>query len=151
VDGEGCFHVSILQNSKLKIGYMVSQWFEIHIHLKDEEVLIQIKEQLGVGNIYKSGQSARLKVQSIKELKILINFFEKYQLITQKRADYELFCDVVNLVEQKKHTTKAGLIEILEKKGAMNRGLPENLKVAFPSIIPVERPIVFNQNIPNPY
>ena len=27
VDGEGCFHVFIFQNSKLKTGYMVSQWF----------------------------------------------------------------------------------------------------------------------------
>ena len=32
----------------------------------------------------------------------------------------------------------------------MNRGLPEQLKLAFPSIVPVERPIVFNQTIPNP-
>lgn len=104
VDGEGCFHVSILQNSKLKTGYMVSQWFEIHIHLKNEEVLMQIKEQLGVGNIYKSGQSVRLKVQSIKELKILLDFFQNNKLITQKRADYLLFCDLFNLVEQKKNT-----------------------------------------------
>lgn len=116
MDGEGCFHVSVRKTDKLKIGFMVSHWFEIHIHLKDEEVLIQIKEQLGVGNIYYSGQSVRLKVQSVKELRILINFFQNYKLITQKRADCQLFCDVVNLVEQKKHTIKAGLIEILEKK-----------------------------------
>ena len=102
MDGEGCFHVSILQNSKLKTGYMVSQWLEIHIHLKNEEVLMQIKEQLGLGDIYKSGQSVRLKVQSIKELKILLDFFQNNKLITQKRADYLLFCDVFNLVEQKK-------------------------------------------------
>ena len=72
---------------------MISHWFEIHIHLKDEEVLIQIKEQLGVGNIYYSGESARLKVQSLKELRILINFFQNYKLITQKLADCQLFCD----------------------------------------------------------
>ena len=123
MDGEGCFHVSVRKTDKLKIGFMISHWFEIHIHLKDEEVLIKIKEQLvpplpptgggggegdlrgpvgdpplGVGNIYYSGQSVRLKVQSLKELRILINFFQNYKLITQKRADCQLFCDVVNLV-----------------------------------------------------
>lgn len=32
----------------------------------------------------------------------------------------------------------------------MNRGLPEQLKLAFPSIVPAERPIVLNQQIPHP-
>ena len=45
-----------------------------------------------------------------------MDFFQNNKLITHKYADYLLFCDVFNFLEQKKHITKDGLIEILEKK-----------------------------------
>ena len=46
----------------------------------------EIKKFLNVGNInLKHGpQSIQLRVQSIKELKVIIEHFEKYPLITQK-------------------------------------------------------------------
>jgi len=67
-------------------------------------------------------------------------------LITQKRADYELFKQAIRLMEQKEHLTEAGLAKIVAIKASMNRGLSEELKVAFPKIITIARPLV--QNLP---
>ena len=58
--------------------------------MKDEAVLVAIKNSLHVGQIYKSGlNSVQLQVLSIKELKVIIEHFDKYPLITQKQSDYK--------------------------------------------------------------
>lgn len=65
--------------------------FTIGLHKKDRAILEQIKTFLGVGNIYNQGSNAvQFRVQSIKELEMVINHFDKYPLMTKKRIDYEL-------------------------------------------------------------
>ena len=44
-----------------------------------------------------------------------------------------------------------GLKEIIVIRAAINLGLSDELKSAFPQIIPVNRPLVTNQNVQNPY
>ena len=41
---------------------------------------------------------------------------------------------------QGKHLTPEGLRKIVAIRAAMNLGLSEKLKVAFPDVVPVERP-----------
>ena len=41
---------------------------------------------------------------------------------------------------QGKHLTPEGLRKIVAIRAAMNRGLSEKLKLAFPDVVPVERP-----------
>ena len=43
------------------------------------------------------------------------------------------------------------MAKIIALKGSMNRGLSDKLKLAFPHVILVERPIVTDQTIKNPY
>lgn len=81
-------------------------------------------------------------VQSVKDLQVIIDHFENYPLITQKRADYELFKQAVELMEQKEHLTMEGLEKIVAIKASLNNGLSAELKAAFPEIIPVPRPSV---------
>ena len=83
-------------------------------------------------------------------MKIIINPFDKYELITQKRADFELWREAFYLVQNKEHLTKDGLNKILAIRAQVNRGLPNNLKVAFPEIIYLDKPIVANSKIFNP-
>jgi hypothetical protein len=76
---------------------------------------------------------------------------EKFPLITQKRADYELFKRVVEIINRKEHLTLDGLKMILAIKASLNNGLSDELKAAFPNIIPVQRPVVKGQEIPDPH
>jgi len=151
VDGEGSFQISILENKKLKTGWVVSPKFQIALHEKDRALLELIRSSFGVGKIFKHGKnSIQYRVSLIKELEVIINQLDKYLLITQKRADYLLFKQVLELIKNKEHLTKEGLNKILAIKASMNKGLRDELKSAFPSIIPVARPLVVNQLIPDP-
>lgn len=44
-------------------------------------------------------------VNSQKELEVVINHFDKFPLITKKRADYLLFKRVFILIKNKEHLT----------------------------------------------
>lgn len=145
-DGEGCFNVSITKNKKLNLGWGVRPCFLISIHEKDKALLQEIKSYLGVGKIYKQGsQSIQLRVESIKELQAIINHFDEYPLITEKWSYFRLFKQVFKLVERKEHLTAKGLRKILAIKASMNNGLSEGLKIAFPDIVPVARPLVLDK------
>ena len=50
----------------------------------------------------------------------------------------------------KEHLTKDGLTKIVAIKASMNRGLSEELKLAFPDVVPVVRPLVENKKISDP-
>jgi hypothetical protein len=98
----------------------------------------------GVGDITKgSKDSIRYRVTSLKDLtRIIIPHFEKYPLISQKRADFELFKQAVELMGSKEHLTPAGFQIILAVKASLNRGLSDVLNTAFPKITPIPRPLV---------
>ena len=151
-DAEGCFSLSILKTKERKVGWRVKPVFQIDLHKKDQALLQQIQSYFcGVGNVYKHGpQSSQFRVESVKDLKVIIHHFYKYPLITQKFADYKLFKEALKLIEQKEHLTEEGLCKIIAIKGSMNLGLSEELKAAFPGIIPVERPSVYDILIRDP-
>jgi len=93
------------------------------------------------GNIQiNADDSISYVVTSIKDISNhIIPHFEKYPLLTQKQADFELFKKVVELMKNKEHLTEEGLQKIICIKAAINLGLPEKLKIAFPEIIPASR------------
>lgn len=90
------------------------------------------------------------QVTSIKDLTVLISHFNKYPLITNKRADYELFQMAFNLVNSKEHLNTEGFMKILSIKAYLNKGLSSQLKTDFPNITPYLRPVVPTQPIKSP-
>lgn len=150
-DAESCFLVSIVKRSYLKTGWSVAPNFKIVLHKKDLPLLNQIKSFFGgAGNISLTQNSASYTVSSIKELNnIIIPHFEKYPLITQKRADFLLFKLVVELMNKSEHLTPEGLRKIVAIRSSINFGLTTSLKESFPDIVPVLRPEVNNQEIPD--
>jgi hypothetical protein len=106
----------------------------------------------GVGNITKNGENAiQYRVKSVKDLRVIVDHFDGYPLITQKRADYLLFKSIVELCNQKEHLTQDGLYKIVSLRAAMNNGLSDEQKSAFPGLNPVPRPKVVEQEIKNPH
>jgi len=90
-------------------------------------------------------------VPSIKDLtNIIIPHFDKYCLLTQKGADFILFKQIVLLMNQGCHLSIEGLQQIINIKASINLGISENIKSEFHSIIPVTRPIIDTEQIPDP-
>lgn len=152
VDGEGCFSVIISKSNSLKVGWRVRVYFYIGMHIKDRALLVAIQNLFGVGSIYSATESlVRYQVDSFKDIKIIIDFFDKYKLITYKDADFFLCKEVYNLMLNKEHLTTEGLHKIVAIHASINWGLTNQLKAAFPGIVPVLRPKVKNHIIPDPY
>ena len=121
------------------------------MHEKHKAILLEILCYFGVGKIYKHGsKTLQLCVDNLKELEIIINHFNKYPLFTKKCNDFKLFIMVHDIMRRKEHLTKEGFMKILAIKASMNHGLSEKLKVAFPDILAVERPLVIEKKIPDP-
>ena len=152
-DGESSFHVSVLKNKKYKIGYHVLPVFSIKLHIKYLLLLEQIKDYFNIGTVRikknKDNTTAIYSVQSYKDIiNVIIPHFDKYPLLTQKRAYYILFKQQnIYLINQGKHLTDEGLAEIISIKASMNKGLNENLKQEFNKVIPIQRPEVKLNNL----
>lgn len=152
-DAESSFIISIVLNNKYRTGGKITPYFSIELHGKDLLLLKQIQAFFGVGSIKvrKSNNQVIFSVTSVKDLILkIIPHFEKYPLITQKRADYILFKSIVNLMNRKEHLTLEGLRQIVGIRAAMNNGLSEKQKAVFSDVIPVKRPLVVDQEIQDP-
>ena len=151
-DAESYFTVSIRRSSKMNTGWLVVIIFGINLHIKDRALLEQIKSFFGVGKVTDRGKDAvQYRVSSIKELVAIVEHFDKFPLISKKWADYQLFKWAVEIVKRKDHLTIEGLHKIVSIRATINKGLTEELKVAFPNVIPVIRPVVIDQEIKDPY
>jgi hypothetical protein len=83
--------LAIRKNSELKTGWQVNLSFPICLHIKDIELLESFSVFFGVGLVNTHGSTASFKVQSIKDLQIIVNHFINYPLKSQKGADFLLF------------------------------------------------------------
>lgn len=152
-DAEGSFIVLIIKNTGCKTGYYVQAAFQISLHEKDIGLLYSIRDTLGgVGKVYDRGKNASMyRVYTVKELIKVIDYFDKYPLLTKKRADFELFKSVVNMMYSKEHLTIEGLKKIVAIKASINKGLSDELKGSFSDIIPAPRPEVQTTGVIDPH
>lgn len=149
-DAEGSFGIKIRKNSKLLTGWEVKPVFAIRLHRKDIMLIQQLQSYFGVGSIFisNSDESATLSVRSTEDItKVIIPHFDSYPLLTQKQADFLLFKLAIELIKNKEHLTVEGLNKIVALKGSINWGLSELLKIAFPNVVPMDRPLIENQVI----
>jgi hypothetical protein len=101
VDAEGSFLISIFKDKDYKTGWRVKLNFCITLHKKDKVILEDIQFTLGAGRIYKHDELACQWIVSSKEDFIqIIKHFDKYKLLTQKQADYELWKKAFNLIQK---------------------------------------------------
>lgn len=150
-DGEASFIIYIQKTDKIKIGWATWVAFEININDRDLSILKDIKSYLGVGKInQKSNGTCVYNVRSFKELSVIIDHFDKYPLLTQKRADYLLFKSAFEIIKIKEHLTEKGFHKILAIRASINKGLPPALKEIFPNITPSVRPSVLDSKVTDP-
>ncbi len=126
--------------------------FSIGVNDRDLPLLTKINNTLKIGrlNFRHGAESVQWYVVNLNEVGILINFLEKYPLITQKRADYLLWQKAYEYLKNKEHLTEKGLKKIISLSAVSNRGLSDKVKKAHPDVVVVARPIVKDQIIKNP-
>ena len=153
IDAEGSFSVIVSRSKSHKTGWRVEPKFQMGLHGRDLTLLLLLQQNLGgVGAIYKNStlNIVNYTINSKKDLLVLISHLEKYPLLTQKGADFILFKEVVNLMNNKAHLSIQGLNQIINIKASINLGLSDFLKSEFSKFTPVERQIINTEIIPDP-
>jgi len=152
-DAEGTFSVLIQHNKNYATNWRVKAIFAIGLHTKDIALLEAIKSFWGVGNIHKHGEhSLQYRVESIKDLQVIVDHFDKYPLVTCKSIDYIIFKKAFDLIKEQEHLTKEGLLKLVGLKSSLNLGLTNKLKEEFSNWKDVEmsRPEYSFKGIPDP-
>lgn len=127
VDGEGCFHISINPHKEMKTGCQVLPEFTVVQHERDIQVLYALKKYFGCG-VVRVNRKAHISVRMVYRvrsqehlLKIIIPFFMKHPLKTQKHIEFKKFRRVLLKIEKGMHLTEEGIVEIRAIFSQMNR------------------------------
>ena len=56
-------------------------------------------------------------------IKVILPHFDNYPLISQKQGDYLLFRRIIEMMKDKLHLTKEGVIDVVSIKASLNKGL----------------------------
>lgn len=119
VDAEGCFFVTLINNSK-GAGLI----FKVTQHKRDADLLKSLVDYFKCGRYYtcspNAGDYIVTKFDDINTK--IIPFFNKYPLIGNKRLDFSSFKQVAVLMENKTHLTSKALKEIKFLKSEINKG-----------------------------
>jgi hypothetical protein len=138
VDGEGCFSLGLVGQPDRPgrkgyvTGYQVFHEFAVTQGAKSLQALEALRQFFGVGKVYGNRRHDnhredvfRYVVRKRSDLlSVVIPFFKANPLRTSKRFDFELFAEAVKRMEDGRHRTPRGLIEILELASRMNRQKP---------------------------
>jgi LAGLIDADG endonuclease len=155
-DAESSFSILFQRNDKYKTNWIIKAIFAIGLHKKDTKLLESIQSFIGVGKLHKQGKdSVQYRVESINDLQVIINHFDKYPLVSAKVVDYILFKKAFNIIKLKEHLTEEGLLKLIGIKSHLNLGINTSLKEAFPNWKENENKVFRSEyifkGIPDPY
>ena len=123
VDGEGCFHISILKHQDMSVGYQVLPEFTVVQHERDKQILFALKKIFNCGVVRRNhGDRWCYRVRKLSNLNALCDFFDKNPLKTKKRIDYIRFRRIIRKMNKGDHLTPDGLRAIVDIAMKMNTG-----------------------------
>ena len=131
VDWEWCFSVSFSLKEKLKTKIELRPSFSISQNKFSKEILFDIQKFFNCGAIRfsRNDQTYKYEVRSIDDLmKYIIPHFEKYNLLTKKKEDFEKFAYICKLIYQTKHRNVSYLTEIIDIAYTMNSSWKKKYK-----------------------
>nr|YP_009185130.1 putative LAGLIDADG homing endonuclease [Carteria cerasiformis]YP_009185167.1 putative LAGLIDADG homing endonuclease [Carteria cerasiformis]ALO63475.1 putative LAGLIDADG homing endonuclease [Carteria cerasiformis]ALO63479.1 putative LAGLIDADG homing endonuclease [Carteria cerasiformis] len=114
VDGEGCFSFSLVKNDTLRFKYQIQGEFTVVQHKRDIALLYKLKSYFKCGSVTQNhGERYHFRVKNLNHfLTIIIPFFEKHQLQTNKRFQLPVFKNICLGLEAKQHFTEEGFNEL---------------------------------------
>jgi hypothetical protein len=128
VDGEGSFHIAVQRNPSTRWKWQVIPEFHVSQNDGNQHVLELVRTVLGCGYLKPNHRNSRdrtyvLVVRDRNDLVTkVVPFFRKYELRTTKRADFERFALIVDMMKAGRHLDLDGLREILRVAFTMNQG-----------------------------
>jgi hypothetical protein len=132
VDGEGSFTVYVRDpdiQKPVARRVVVEPKFYIKLIERDKDILYALKDFFGCGSVYFQKDTRpnhqncyRFEVFRWEDLQTkIIPFFKKHSpKFVSKKHDFEVFCEMMELLSKKKHLTEAGLRKLFKLKQQMH-------------------------------
>ena len=126
-DGEGSFHIALYQDKRMRMALKVIPEFHVSQNATSRQMLEELRQFFNCGNIkinHRGRQSDQTLVLVVRNrddlLTKIIPFFQKYQLRTTKKKDFEIFSQIVLMMSQKEHQNQVGAKKIINLAYQMN-------------------------------
>ena len=123
-DGEGCFSISFSKREKMKLGIEIRPSFSVSQHRRNKEIILYLQKFFQCGGVRYSrrDQNFKYEVRSIADIvKKIIPHFEKYELQTSKKDDFNAFKEICRLIHANQHLNKTGMMRIIELSEQVNK------------------------------
>jgi len=128
VDGEGCFYIGFNEHPEMTAGYQVLPEFRVVQHKRDIQLLYALKRFFRHGVVRQNhGDRWEIRIRNFSGLQSIVTFFEKHSLKTKKAVDFKKFARIIHWMEQKKHLSEDGLLEMIQLVKGMNTGKSNKL------------------------
>jgi hypothetical protein len=119
----------------MTLGWQVQPTFVVVQSASSRDVLEDLARFFGCGKVYVNRRHDnhradlyRYYVGRFADLReVIVPFFQEHQLRTSKQDNFEKFKTVLRLMEERKHLTISGLIEIAEITETMNHRKPSEV------------------------
>jgi hypothetical protein len=132
VIGEGCFSIIMGKpRERNRMPLQIRPEMRIMIGIKDEDILGLIKSELEVGIVIRNRfYEASMKnsdgfvtylVSGMLGCRKLIPFFDSCRWYGRKQKDYELWKKAIKIIEDGRHRTIEGILEIAKIRDQMNK------------------------------
>jgi len=95
--------------------------FRIVQHKRDVKLLHKVRNFFDYGTVVTNhGDVRELRIRGLKNLNKLVSFFREHQLQTTKRFSFELFAQIIDLMNEGKHGNPEGVAQIAKLAEQMN-------------------------------
>jgi hypothetical protein len=119
VEAEGCFFINTIKSDAYKLGYQVRLELSVVQHIRDKILMANFVNFFNSGALYENTGHITYKASKLSDInKIIIPHFKEYPLQGYKFIDFEKFCSVALLMQNKEHLTREGLDKIIEIKNS---------------------------------
>ena len=125
IEGEGALCVSIKRHPTCRSGYYVDPGFYLYQHQSGRAVLELARTTFQSGRIYPKSGNGKVLVFEVSSTRALrervVPFFERYVVpLSCKRATFERFREIIEMMDRMEHLKPTGLARIAETAYAMN-------------------------------
>ena len=135
VDREGCFSCPIFRNPRTALGWQVQPSFVVVQSASSRGVLEDMLHFFGCGHVSVNRRRdnhredlSRYCVTRFADLRdIIVPFFQRHELRTSKRQNFEKFVQIIDLMERRVHLTAPGVVEIARIVQTMNQRKPSEV------------------------
>ena len=127
-DAEGSFSASVSRNPSARLGYSLSLRFNITMHLRDSLLIKSIRKFFNDIGVYKeSGSFCYFDVNSTADLKIIIEHFLNYPLLSSKRNAFYIFKLIYDILKSKQHLNPKVFILVLSYINILNKPIKREI------------------------